>query len=130
MTKDDILSYLNGLRKDISEDPDRRWVGTYNGRQLVFSSFFRWLCNAEEQNPKKRVTPTCMIGIRRFPRGEKTHYKSSDLLSARNNEIFLKYCPSKRDRCFHAMAIDTSCRPHELLNLKIKDILKDSLTFD
>ena len=33
------------------------------------------------------------------------------------------YCPSKRDRCYHAIAIDTSCRPHELLNLKISDIM-------
>jgi hypothetical protein len=34
----------------------------------------------------------------------------------------LKYCPSKRDKAFHAIANDTSARPHELLNLKIKDI--------
>lgn len=36
--------------------------------------------------------------------------------------IFLKYCPSVRDRCYHAMANDTSARPHKLLNLKIKDL--------
>lgn len=64
-----------------------------------------------------------MVGIRRLPRIEKTPYRPSDLFTARNNEVFLKYCPSKRDRCFHAMAIDTSCRPHELLNLRIKDIV-------
>jgi integrase len=124
MTKNDILSYLNGLRKPVSEDASQKWVGSYNGRQLVFSSFFRWLYDErDEQDPKKRITPSCMIGIRRLPRKEKTPYKPADLFTARNNEIFLKYCPSKRDRCFHAMAIDTSCRPHELLNLKIKDII-------
>ncbi len=37
-------------------------------------------------------------------------------------QYFLKYCPSKRDQAFHAMAIDTYARPHELLNLKLKDI--------
>jgi integrase/recombinase XerD len=36
--------------------------------------------------------------------------------------LFLKYCPSKRDRCYHAISRDLSCRPHEILKLKIKDI--------
>jgi hypothetical protein len=36
--------------------------------------------------------------------------------------VFLKYCPEKRDRCYHSVANDTSARPHELLCLRIKDI--------
>ena len=42
--------------------------------------------------------------------------------SSREHALFLKYCPYPRDRCYHAMAKDTAARPHELLNLKIKDI--------
>jgi integrase len=38
------------------------------------------------------------------------------------NLLFLKYCPSARDRCFHAMQMDVGCRPHELLKLRIKDL--------
>ena len=50
----------------------------------------------------------------------------------KKHAIFLKYCPSKRDRCYHAIANDTSnARPHELLNLKIKDVkFKLSSTID
>ncbi|MDQ6722672.1 MAG: site-specific integrase [Thermoproteota archaeon] len=40
----------------------------------------------------------------------------------RECEVFLKHCPSKRDRAFLSMALDTSSRPHELLNLRIDDI--------
>ena len=36
--------------------------------------------------------------------------------------LFLKYCPSKRERCYHAISRDSSCRPHEILKLKIRDI--------
>jgi integrase len=36
--------------------------------------------------------------------------------------LFLKYCPTKRERCYHAISRDLSCRPHEILKLKIKDI--------
>lgn len=63
-----------------------------------------------------------MNGIKILPRKELSPYKPSDLWISRDNEIFLKYCPSKRDKAFHSMTIDTSCRPHELLGLKIKDI--------
>jgi integrase len=63
-----------------------------------------------------------MQGIKHFPRKEKSTYKPSDIWTDEDHALFLKYCPEKRDRCYHAMANDTSARPHELLNLKIIDI--------
>jgi integrase len=63
-----------------------------------------------------------MKGVKRLSRKEVSRYKPSDLRTARESEVFLKYCPSKRDRAFFAMAMDTSARPHELLNLKIEDL--------
>ena len=42
--------------------------------------------------------------------------------TAEDNLLFLKYCPSERLRCFHAVSCDTGCRPHELLKLRIRDI--------
>ena len=59
-------------------------------------------------------------GIRKLPRKEKTPYKPSDIWDAREHAIFLKYCPDKRDRCYHAMANDTSARPNEILNLNFR----------
>lgn len=40
-----------------------------------------------------------------------------------DHTIFLNYCYVPRDRCSHAMVHDTSARPHEILNLKIKDVV-------
>ena len=37
-------------------------------------------------------------------------------------QFFLKYCPYKRDICFHALARNMSARPHDILNLKFTDI--------
>ena len=31
MTKQDILDYLNSLRKSTLEDSSQRWIGSYNG---------------------------------------------------------------------------------------------------
>ena len=36
MTKDDILNYLNNLRKSSIEDPTHRSIGTWNARQMLF----------------------------------------------------------------------------------------------
>jgi integrase len=122
MTKQDILNYLNSLRKSILEDESQRWIGSYNARQIILNKFFRWLYNSDEPNQRKRTTPKIMNGIKQLSRKEKTLYKNSDLWISEEHAIFLKYCPSKRDKAFHAIANDTSARPHELLNLKIKDI--------
>ena len=121
MTKQDVLEYLNNLRKPTAEDPANRWIGTYNGRQMILLKFFRWLYYPDEDY-RKRLTPNCMQGVRKLPRKEKTSYKPSDIWEAREHAVFLRYCPYKRDRCYHALANDMSARPHEILNLKVKDI--------
>lgn len=45
MTKQDILSYLDSLRRPSSDDTNQKWIGSYNSRQMIFNKFFRWLYN-------------------------------------------------------------------------------------
>ena len=56
MTKQDILDYLNSLRKSTIDDSTQRWIGSYNGRQMILSKFFRWLYSPEEPDQRKRLT--------------------------------------------------------------------------
>jgi integrase len=122
ITKEDIFSYLNRFRKSEEIDPNHRWIGTWNNRHMVLLKFFRWFHDQENPDTRNRKYPDCMQGIKRLRRKEISRYKPSDLWTSRECEIFLKYCPSKRDRAYMAMAIDTSCRPSELLNCRIEDI--------
>ena len=125
MTKNDIMNYLNSLKKTESDDPNHKCIGTYNTRQMVINKFFRWLYNQYQNNEfdqKEWITPACMQGVKQLSRKEASPYKPSDLWTNEDHAFFLKYCPEKRDKCYHAMANDTSCRPHELLCLKIKGI--------
>lgn len=41
MTKQDILFYLDNLRRPLSEDPSQRRIGSYNSRQMILNKFFR-----------------------------------------------------------------------------------------
>ncbi len=126
ITKNDITDFLNSSRKTESDDPTHKWIGTYNTRHMVLSKFFRWFYNQYQNNEldqKKWTTPPCSHGIKHLSRKEKSTYKPSDIWTDEDHVLFLKYCPDKRDKCYHAMANDTSARPHELLNLKIKDVI-------
>ena len=60
--------------------------------------------------------------IPQLKRKEQSIYKPSHLWTAEDDAIFLKYCPNKRDRCYHSITRDSSCRPHEILKLNIKDL--------
>lgn len=121
MTKEDVLSYLDYYRKTDEADPLHRWIGSYNIRRAVLVKFFRWLYHPEV-DAENREIPPILTGIKQLKRKEISAYKPSDLWTDEDDALFLKYCPHKRIRCYHAMARDTSARPHELLKLKIKDI--------
>lgn len=130
MTKEDIQAYLKSLEKSEREDKLHRWIGTYNNRVLVYTKFFRWLYNPGETDREKIITPACIQGIKQLKRKEKSAYQPNDMWTPVEHTVFLKHCPSKRDRCYVAIVRDTSARPHELLQLKIGDVrmLKDPST--
>jgi hypothetical protein len=68
MDKEDILEFLNSLRKSSDIDPTHKWIGSYNGRQTILLKFFKWLYNPHEPDNRKRTTPLCMQGIKRLTR--------------------------------------------------------------
>ena len=122
MTRDDLLLYLNSLRKPEPLDPLHKWIGTYNLRLGIFQSFFKWLHYPDIER-KHRQKPPIIKNITKLKRKEVSTYKPTDLWTPEDDLLFLKYCPSKRIRFYHAIAGDSSCRPHELLNLRIKDVV-------
>jgi integrase/recombinase XerD len=96
----------------------------------VLSRFFKWLYYPDIEHSKRRSElsalerkPECIMGIKRLKRKEISCYKPSDLWTQEDDLVFLKWVTNKRDRCYHTMARDLSARPHEILNLKIKDII-------
>jgi hypothetical protein len=43
---EDILLYLDSLRKREASDPLHKWIGTYNEKRQRLVKFLRWLYNA------------------------------------------------------------------------------------
>jgi integrase len=121
LTRTNIIAFLETLRKTETQDPMHKWIGTYNIFRIYLLRFFKWLYYPDIE-PEKRPKPSVIENIARLKRKEKSIYKPSDLWTQQDDLLFLRYCPSKRDRCYHAMSRDSSCRPHEILKLKIRDI--------
>jgi integrase/recombinase XerD len=121
LDRNDILAFLNSYRKIDASDPLHKWIGTYNLYRAIFVTFFKWL-HYPDIEPKKRPKPACIDNIPKLKRKETSIYKPTDLWTQEDDLLFLKYCPSKRDRCYHAISRDLSCRPAEILDLRIKDV--------
>lgn len=122
ITRDEIISFLNDYRKTDASDPLHKWIGTYNIARLILMRFFKWLYYKNIE-PKKRPKPKLIENIPQYKRKEQSIYKPTDLWTKEDDLLFLKYCPNARDRCYHTISRDTSCRPHEILNLRLKDIV-------
>ena len=122
MTKEVIVLFLNSLKKSEPLDPLHQSVGTCNLYSVNLIRFFRWLYSPD-MIPAERPRPDCVRNVTQLKRKEKSIYKPSDMWTADDDLLFLPHCPSKRVRCYHAVARDSSCRPHKILKLKIKDIV-------
>lgn len=129
MTRDDVIAFLDSYRKPESVDPMHKWIGSYNLQVVHVLRFFKWLYfpDLDPQARKKADKPKVIQNIAQLRRKEQSIYKPTDLWTAEDDILFFKYCSSKRLKCYHAMARDTSCRPHELLKLRVKDIVFESI---
>jgi integrase/recombinase XerD len=122
LTRTNILGFLDSFRKTETQDPMHKWIGTYNIYRMHLLRFFKWLYFPDIE-PGKRPKPSVTENIPKLRRKETSVYKPSDLWTQQDDDLlFLKYCPAKRERCYHAISRDLSCRPHEILKLKIRDL--------
>ncbi len=122
MKREDIISFLDSLRKSETSDPLHKWIGTYNLYRVLLIRFFRWFYSPDVEQTK-RLKPSVIGNIPPLKRKEQSIYKPTDLWSVEDDLLFLKYCSNPRDRCYHAISRDLSCRPHEILNLRLKEVV-------
>lgn len=96
ISRDDIVNFLDSLRKTETQDPMHNWIGTYNTFRIYLMRFFKWLYSPDIE-PDRRPKPSVIENIPRLRRKETSIYKPSDLWTQQDDLLFLKYCPSKRE---------------------------------
>ena len=120
--REEIISFLDSLRRPEASDLLHKWIGTYNLYRVLLIRFFRWFYFPDIEQ-KQRPKPKVVENIPQLKRKEQSIYKPSDLWSADDDLLFLRFSSSPRDRCYHAISRDLSCRPSEILNLRLKDVV-------
>ena len=121
MKRDDVLLFLDHLRKPDNKDPKHKWIGTYNLYITVLTKFFKWAYSPGVPS-KTRPKPPVVQNIPQLKRKEISNYSPDDLWTEEDDRIFLRYCPTKRMKFYHTVSRDASDRPHEVLKLKVGDI--------
>jgi integrase len=129
MTFEDLESYVNSMQRDRSEDPDQSWISTQRAYCVPLVKFYKWMAYPnmtphERKHLASDKLPPILKGlVLQTKKGSKTPMKAKDIWNDEDTAIFLKYCTENpRLRFYHALAIETSGRPGELLQLKIGDI--------
>jgi integrase len=130
MTDKDLTDYLGSMQKDRALDLDQRWTNTHSQRAMVISKFFKWVAypHLSPQGRRNKIPKDQMpLVLRRLnfitKKWSKSPVKLRYLDRSRRCYLF-EYCVGGNSRfaCYHAMARDTSARPHELLDVRLGDI--------
>ena len=77
VNREDILLFLDSLRKPETSDPLHKWIGTYNLYRINLLRFFKWLYHPDIE-PSRRPTPKIIENIPHLKRKEKSMYKPTD----------------------------------------------------
>jgi hypothetical protein len=70
VTREDIISFLNSMKKTEVEDPNHKWIGTYNLYLVIVATFLKWFCHPKIEQ-KERPKPEVIQNITIDPKIEK-----------------------------------------------------------
>jgi len=127
--KEEILSFLNTKIKTKEEDPDGKWMRTWNDYLQRIKYFFRWLYNEklrqdrneESLDPSDWVTPP-FLKIKEKKSKRISPYLESEIWDKDDFQTIIKYEPLKRNKAALSLLWDLDARPHEISGLKIKHV--------
>jgi hypothetical protein len=124
--KAQITSFLDLKIKGVEEDPDKRWITTWNDYLGRIKYFFRWMYNYDNDRFddvqfSDWETPN-FVRIKKKKSKRISPYLESELWEKEELLTIIKYEPYKRNKAILSLLWDLDARPHEVTLLKIKHI--------
>ncbi len=127
--KEDILSFLQTKIKSKEDDPDKKWITTYNDYLHRIRHFFRWLYNEYGKQDEENIIPMEFWKNPHFinmlkPKKTKrlSPYSETEIWDRGDLQTIIKYEHYKRNKAVLALLWDLDARPHEVTSLQIKHI--------
>jgi hypothetical protein len=116
------------LHRSEDIDLDQKWRNTHNTWASSIEKFYKWfaypnLPSRERKKLPRDKWPQQLRQLQRVDTNKLSYITSKDVWRDFDNLYFYKYCTHKlRLKFYHALAMDVTARPSDLLQLKIKDI--------
>ncbi len=124
ITRDDVIQFLNKRKKSIDIDPDKKWVRTWNDYLNRLIGFYRWFHNHETFRDREDWdTPEPFNHIKKKKIKRDSSYTPNDVWEIDELLLAVKYCDNVRDKAVFTIGWDMVSRNHEIVKVKIKDIV-------
>ena len=124
ITKEDVLEFLDKRKKSKEVDPDKKWIRTWNDYLARLVGFYRWLYNSETSKDRNDWnTPEPFNSIKKKKNKRNSSYVPNDVWGIDELLLAIKYCDNVRDKAIFTIGWDMVSRNHEIVKLKIKDII-------
>lgn len=125
--KDQMVSFLDTRIKDTEDDPDKRWIRTWNDYLQRIKYFFRWLYNQKKQEdkglepiPTSDWTTAGFCQIKEKWTKRISPYLETELWERDEILSIIKYEQYKRNKAALSLLWDLDARNHEVTLLRIK----------
>lgn len=123
-----ILPFLNKYRKSAKDDPEEKWVTTWNDYRSRLIHFFRWLHNvrikekASDEVPIEAWETPSFMRIKKQITKRKNTYSISETWERDEVLTILPYELDVRNKAMIAALWDIDGRNHELTRMKNKNV--------
>jgi hypothetical protein len=124
--KEQVLGFLDLKRKPDKDDPDKKWITTWNDYLWRLKYFFRWLYNARDIGINAKSYETWntpdFINLKMKRTKRLSPYLETEIWDRDELVTIIKYEPHRRNKAILALMWDLDARPHEITLLKIKHV--------
>ncbi len=120
--KNEILEFLDTKMKAKSEDPDAKWITTWNHYLNRIKQFYRWLYNRENDTEQTEWETPQFVRIKNKNTKRISPYLESELWERDDILTLIKYEIHRRNKAALALMWDLDGRNHEITSLKLKHI--------
>ena len=129
-TKDQVTKFLDTKIRSNSEDPENRWITTWNDYLVRIKHFFRWLHNYRikfDQSPDHTSSPIdwqtpAFVNIKKKRTKRLSPYGEHEIWDIEELKTIIKYEPHKRNKAILSLLWDLNGRNHEITLLRIKHV--------
>jgi integrase/recombinase XerD len=117
------LTFLQTKIKSKDQDPELKWITTYNNYLHRIKHFFRWMYNkVDNTSMDSWTTPNFLQSTKPQKTKRLSPYSETEIWDKVEFLSIIKYEPYKRNKAALALMWDLNARNHEITLLRLKNI--------